>query len=239
MDLARIANLTNIEKETLQKRMKLFQLAFTHRSAVNEDETDQHNERLEYLGDAVLELAATEYLYKQYPTEPEGVLTNYRSALVKKENLARVTRKLNIAKFLVLSSGEERSGGRNKEYLLANLLEAFIGALYLSAGFGKTKKFIKEYILEDIAEIVAKGDHLEAKSMLQEFTQGAYKITPSYRVLSEKGKDHEKEFHIGAYLEKTCIGKGKGGSKKEAQSAAAEKALETQPLWENDFKKIK
>ncbi len=212
----------------------VFDEAFTHRSAVGEGHEKLNNERLEFLGDAVLELVTTEFLFKSYD-KPEGELTNYRSALVKKENLAQVARKLQLGDLINMSKGEERSGGRDKDYLLANTLEALIGALYLSLGQEKTAEVIKTFVMIELDSILQAGNHIDAKSAFQEFTQGQFGITPEYKVLTETGKDHEKEFEIGAYLEQICVGKGKGGSKKEAQTAAAAEALESKKEWRNNF----
>jgi len=209
----------------------LFKEAFTHRSITHEGGKDLDNERLEFLGDAVLELVTTEWLFTQYPTADEGRLTSYRSALVKRENLAAVARKIDLGSYLKLSRGEERSGGRDKDYLLANLLEAFTGALYLSGGMPIAKSFIERFIVTELDQILQKGDHIDAKSELQEITQGEMGVTPRYAVLHEEGKDHEKEFTIGVYLGDQLIGEGLGRSKKEAQMMAALRAIEAKETW--------
>ena len=210
----------------------LFTEAFTHRSSVNEKMAHQrHNERLEFLGDAVLELVTTEALFHQFPNKPEGELTNIRSALVCGQNLAKVARKLRLGEHLILSAGEARSGGAEKDYLLANVIEAFIGAIYKSQGMGAVQKFISEWILIDTEEIIRTGAHVDAKSEFQEITQGTIGLTPHYEVLSEEGKDHEKQFEIGAYIDEQLVGTGVGGSKKEAQTAAAEDALTKKIEW--------
>lgn len=210
--------------------MDLLREAFTHKSAVNEKTKGDHNERLEFLGDAVLELVVTEYLFKTY-ADPEGVLTNYRSALVKGENLANVSRRLNLGEYIMLSKGEARSGGAEKEYLLANLLEAFIGCIYLDQGMERARSFIQQHILVDLKDILEKGSYIDAKSQFQEITQGELGITPHYEVLSEAGLDHEKTFVIGAFLEEKQVGTGEGRSKKEAQSSAATDALKKKKEW--------
>lgn len=204
----------------------VFKEAFTHRSVGPQD-----NERLEFLGDAVLELIATDWLFYHYPDETEGVLTSYRSALVKRENLAQVARKINLGEYLRMSKGEARSGGREKDYLLANVVEAFIGALYVTAGMETTRVFVHRFIMTELANILAAGQHIDAKSELQEITQGSMGITPSYKVLSEEGKDHEKEFEIGVFLDEVQIGTGIGKSKKEAQMTAAMKAITRKSDW--------
>lgn len=210
----------------------VFVEAFTHRSAVNEKtERHHHNERLEFLGDAVLELVATEALFNRFPDKQEGDLTNLRSALVCGQNLAKVARKLHFGEHLILSAGEARSGGADKDYLLANVVEAFIGAVYKTQGIEAVQKFISEWILVDIEEILRTGAHRDAKSEFQELTQGTIGSTPHYEVLLEEGKDHEKKFEMGAYISDHLVGKGDGGSKKEAQTAAASDALSKKKEW--------
>ncbi len=227
-----------IDFSVFQDNKDLFEEAFTHRSAVNErSKLKAHNERLEFLGDAVLELVTTEFLYKKFEDKPEGDLTALRSALVKKENLALVARKLDIGNLLKMSKGEARSGGREKDYLLANLIEAFIGALYLSQHYKLSKNFIERFILCELDDILKTNAHIDAKSKFQEITQGDFGITPTYNVISESGKDHDKTFVLGAFLNEITVGEGTGGSKKEAQVAAASNALENKESWENKFPK--
>ena len=211
---------------------KLLSEAFTHRSAVNEQsKIETHNERLEFLGDAVLELISTEFLYQKFPAAPEGELTNLRSALVKGDHLAQVARRLDLGNYLILSHGERKSGGSEKDYLLANVVEAFIGALYLEKGIEDTKTFIKNFILCDLETIIEQKAHIDAKSEFQELTQGELGITPHYEVLSESGLDHEKTFILAAFLDEKKVGEGKGGSKKEAQVNAAADALTHKNDW--------
>lgn len=227
-----------INFDVFQQNKDCFLEAFTHRSAVNEKtKLKAHNERLEFLGDAVLELVTTEFLYKNFTEKPEGDLTNLRSALVKKENLAKVARKLQIGDLLKMSKGEARSGGREKDYLLANLLEAFIGALYLSADYQLTANFIQKFILCELDEILETKSYIDAKSKFQEITQGDLGITPTYKVIEESGKDHDKTFLLGAFLKDSKVGEGRGGSKKEAQASAAEDALEKMDTWFVKFEK--
>ena len=208
------------------KNHHILENAFIHRSFINEDRKNSlvSNERLEFLGDAVLELAVTEYLYKNFPN-PEGELTNWRSALVKGENLAKITRHLELNQYLKLSKGEERSGGREKNYLLANLLEALLGAIYLDRGFKIVEKFIQKFILIDLKEILEKGLHIDAKSHFQEIAQEKINITPVYEVLKEVGPDHNKKFTIGAYLGEKLVGTGVGPSKQSGQQSAARAAM--------------
>jgi len=207
--------------------------ALTHKSY----KKHYNYERLEFLGDAVLELVTTEFLYKQFPKDTEGNLTSYRSALVRKENLAKVAKKIDLGIFLKLSKGEEKSGGREKDYLLANLMEAFIGALYLSGGLQISQKFVTDFILFELDEIIKEESYIDPKSAFQEFTQGDLGLTPSYKVLEESGKDHEKNFIMGAFLNNQKVAEGTGGSKKESQTNAAEKALKNKELWIHNFNK--
>ena len=200
--------------------------AFVHRSYLNEhkDSKLESNERLEFLGDAVLELVVTEYLFSNYPN-PEGELTNWRSALVKGEMLAKIARQLELGEYLFLSHGEEKSGGREKDYLLANTFEALIGVIYLELGYAEAKKFISEYLLVHLEEILDTGSHIDSKSRLQELAQEKVGQTPSYQVQHEEGPDHDKTFTMGAFIGERMVGKGKGGSKQTAEQNAAADAL--------------
>lgn len=201
--------------------------AFVHRSYLNEhkDSKFDHNERLEFLGDAVLELAVTEYLYSNYPN-PEGDLTNWRSALVKGETLAGIARELGLGELLFLSHGEEKSGGRAKGYLLANAFEALVGVIYLEFGYAEASGFIARFLLVHLPEILRTGSHIDAKSRFQEIVQEKAGVTPSYQLLAEAGPDHSKDFTMGAYIEERLVGKGSGNSKQIAEQKAAEDALE-------------
>ncbi len=206
---------------------ELLDLAFVHKSYVNEhrEKKVEHNERLEFLGDAVLELAVTEFLYKQYPTKEEGILTNWRSALVKGKHLAEISQKLDLGMYLYLSRGEERSGGRKKNYLLANTLEAFIGALYLDKGYSSAHQFIEEFILRELGGILEQGLHIDPKSRFQEMAQDILSVTPEYRLLRDEGPDHNKCFTMGAYVGEELIAEGQGSSKQKAEQEAAAAAL--------------
>ncbi|MFA5854928.1 MAG: ribonuclease III [Candidatus Gracilibacteria bacterium] len=204
----------------------LLSLAFIHKSYVNEhDDEERYNERLEFLGDAVLELAVTDFLYHNHPDQPEGQLTNWRSALVKGKNLARVARKLGLGKYLLLSRGEDLSGGREKDYILANTVEALIGAIYLDKGFDLTNQFILKNIVVLLEEIIAAGLNVDSKSRVQELAQDRLNVTPAYELLSEEGPDHDKVFEMGIYFGSELAGKGKGPSKQEAEQSAARDAL--------------
>ncbi|MBN1258815.1 ribonuclease III [Candidatus Peregrinibacteria bacterium] len=208
------------------KNWHLLRTAFVHRSYLNEHKESgfTHNERLEFLGDAVLELIVTEYLYSHYPN-PEGELTNWRSALVKGEMLAKISRELDIGTYLFLSRGEESSGGREKDYLLANAFEALIGVIYLEFGYKKTQKFIEKFLLVHLQEILETGSHIDSKSRLQEIAQEKAGVTPSYKLLHEEGPDHNKIFTMGAHIGDRLVGKGEGSSKQIAEQKAAEDAL--------------
>jgi ribonuclease-3 len=207
----------------------LLRLAFVHKSYVNEDPTQrQSNERLEFLGDAVLELVVTDFLYRNYPDQPEGELTNWRSALVKGKNLAEVARHLKLGEYLLLSRGEDLSGGRDKDYILANTTEALIGAMYLDKGYNLASEFITKHIIALLEEIIMQGLHIDAKSHVQELAQEKMNVTPKYKLMSEDGPDHEKTFVMGIYFGEHLVGKGEGSSKQDAEQAAARDALHKQ-----------
>lgn len=208
------------------KDPKLLETAFVHRSFVNEHRrVKEHNERLEFLGDAVLELITTEYLFAKFPDQPEGELTALRSALVKGEQLAEIASELEFGEHLKLSKGEARSGGADKPYLLANVFEAVLGAVFLDAGYEKAREIIEKFLLPKLTKIIEENTQVDAKSEFQELAQDKLAITPEYRVLSESGPDHSKVFEMGAYVGKELYGKGKGASKQIAEQVAAEKAL--------------
>lgn len=200
--------------------------AFTHRSYVNEHRKSvkEHNERLEFLGDAVLELVVTEYLYNNY-SEPEGILTNWRSALVRTESIGAAATRLGFEPLLRLSRGEKRGTPRARAQILANAFEAVIGALYLDQGYDQAKEFIETHLLSTFEEILKSGSWMDPKSHLQEMVQSKEGHTPQYKVLSEEGPDHEKTFTVGIYVNGELRGKGTGPSKQAGQVAAAEKAL--------------
>lgn len=206
----------------------LLKQAFVHRSYLNEHPSFElgHNERLEFLGDAVLELVVTEYLFENYEN-PEGELTNWRAALVNGQNLAKVARQLEIEGYLYLSRGEAQdTESKARRYILANTMEAIIGSLYLDFGWDEAKKFIDAHILSGLQEILDKKLYIDPKSRFQEEAQSRRSITPAYKVLDEVGPDHQKTFTIGAFLDKNLVAEGKGTSKQEAQLHAAAAALE-------------
>ena len=208
------------------RNKELLAQALTHRSAVRESRVHGHNERLEFLGDAVLELAATEYLYN-LSEKPEGELTNWRSALVQREHLGTVGRELKLGDYLILSRGEEASGGRERVSLLANALEALIGAIYLDRGFDEAKGFCHTFILLRLQELLRQGKDRDEKSVFQECAQEKYGITPHYETLEAVGPDHEKLFTCAAFIGKEKIAEGQGNSKQRAEQAAAKEGLKT------------
>ncbi len=206
--------------------LELLITAFTHRSYLNEHKksASAHNERLEFLGDAVLELVVTEYLYANY-SEPEGILTNWRSSLVRTESIGAAANRLGFEPLLRLSRGEKHGTDRARAQILANCFEAVTGAIYLERGYEAAKVFITENILSTFDDILKSGSWMDPKSQLQEVVQSQAGVTPSYRVLSEEGPDHEKEFTVGVYVDNKLVGKGIGPSKQAAQVDAAATAL--------------
>lgn len=201
--------------------------AFTHRSYINENPSSKgaHNERLEFLGDAVLELIVTEDLFARFPEKPEGELTALRAALVNSNMLSRLASDLDLNDFLLLSRGEAKDIGRARGYILANAFEALIGAIYLDGGYDKAKKFIEKNLMPKINEVLEKKLFRDAKSLFQERAQDMAGITPSYRVLEEWGPDHDKHFVLGVYLGDALVASGEGPSKQIAEQNAAQDAL--------------
>lgn len=208
------------------RNMDLFVSAFTHRSYLNENRevTLPHNERLEFLGDAVLELISTEYLYRNYD-HSEGELTNFRSALVNYKKLSEIASSLGIEKYMLMSKGEARDTGRARQVILANAIEALIGAIYLDSGFAGAVDFVTKHILVELSSIISGGTYVDPKSKLQELVQEKKSITPNYGVVSESGPDHAKVFVVAAYVGHKELGRGTGPSKQEAEVSAAENAL--------------
>lgn len=206
---------------------ELLETAVTHRSYLNEQRRRQklgHNERLEFLGDAVLELIVTEHLYKNYD-DPEGVLTNWRSALVRTESLSKVATAIDLDQYLRLSRGEARGSERARKQIMANAIEAVIGAIYLDQGYTVAGRFVTDFIIKDLPEIISTGSWQDAKTALQELVQEEQGVTPTYKVLDSSGPDHDKQFTVGVYVGKKLAGRGSGASKQNAQQAAAEQAL--------------
>ncbi|MBD3360866.1 ribonuclease III [Candidatus Peregrinibacteria bacterium] len=215
------------------KNLDILTKAFVHRSYINEhkNENIEDNERLEFLGDAVLELVATKHLFETCPNKAEGEMTSFRSALVRGKNLADVSEELSLGKYLFLSKGEEKSGGRKKNYILANTLEALIGAIYLDQGYHTAEEFIEKFIMAELDEIIEKELHIDAKSRFQEICQEKEGITPHYKIIAEEGPDHNKQFTMGAYIDKKQIATGTGSSKHDAEDEAARNALKVK-RWE-------
>jgi ribonuclease III len=208
--------------------VELLITAFTHRSYVNEHRktAKEHNERLEFLGDAVLELVVTEYLYSHFP-DPEGVLTNWRSALVRTESISAAASRYEFEPLLRLSRGEKRGTERARAQILANCYEAVIGALYLDQGYMEAKKLIETSLLSTFEKILQSGSWMDPKSHLQELSQSRESHTPVYKVLSEEGPDHDKIFTVGVFVDGKIKGEGTGPSKQSAQVSAAEAALKS------------
>ncbi len=210
------------------KDKALLRQAFTHRSYINENKNTklEHNERLEFLGDAVLELVVTDFLYKTYPGKPEGELTTYRSALVNAITLAEVASNLSMNDYLLLSKGESKDTGRARQYILANTFEAVVGALYLDQGYDAAKRFIERNIFVFADKMITRGNLVDAKSLFQEKAQEKTGLTPSYKLVRESGPDHDKSFIVGVCVGKDQIATGEGKSKQEAEQNAALRALE-------------
>lgn len=224
--------------QILPKNISLYKLACIHRSVLNEAALGytESNERLEYLGDAVLELVITEALFHEFTDKPEGQLTDIRSALVRGRNLAEIAAKLQFSEAIQLSRGEAIAWGHENPYILANTFEALIGALYLDQGFEVVKKFILKHVFATLPTILEKGLYVDSKSYLQEFTQGVWGITPTYIVSSENGQDHNKSYTVSVLLETQFLAVGNGTSKKKAEQDAAENAITRKSEWEKEIK---
>ena len=211
------------------KNKDLLVQAFCHRSYLNEnpDFHLSHNERLEFLGDAVLELVVTNWLFHKYTDKPEGELTNWRASLVNAKSLSEVASELNFNDYLLLSKGEQREMGKARFYILSDTFEALIGAVYLDQGYESCRKFIEENLTIKLPNIIKEGLYKDPKSNFQEESQERLRVTPTYEVLEEWGPDHDKHFVVGVFLEENLIAKGEGSSKQEAEESAAEEALKT------------
>lgn len=210
------------------KDKKLLEQAFIHRSYINENTGSKlsHNERLEFLGDAVLELIVTDYLYNKYPDHDEGSLTAFRSALVNAVIIGEVALSLDMNDYLLLSKGEAKDIGKARSYILANTYEAYVGAVYMDQGYDAARGFISRTLFGKIDEIVKKKLWRDSKSLVQEKAQEYLSVTPSYKVLHEAGPDHDKHFTVGIFFGSDRIAEGKGHSKQEAEQSAAQAALE-------------
>lgn len=201
--------------------------ALTHRSYLNENKTARaHNERLEFLGDAVLELAVTHFLFERFPTKPEGELTAFRASLVNTFSLADSAEEIGLNDMLLLSKGEARDTGRARQIILANAFEAVLGAIYLDQGYDAAESFVMKHLAPKIDEVIAKRAWQDAKSRFQELAQEKRNVTPTYRTVREDGPDHDKQFTVGVYLGKERAAEGEGKSKQEAEQAAAQAALD-------------
>ncbi|MBI3379226.1 ribonuclease III [Candidatus Gottesmanbacteria bacterium] len=213
--------------KTKFKNLKLIEQGFIHRSYLNEvKNVPESNERLEFLGDSILSFLVSSYLYKSYPQISEGELTNLRSSIVKTTTLAQVAKELKLGEYLLLSRGEEESGGRGNPSILADTFEAFLGALYLDLNLAAVNKILSSFLFPLLPKILAEKTYKDAKSIFQEHVQDETKISPIYKVLSAKGPDHAKEFTVGVYVGVKLCGTGVGKSKQEGEMRAAQAALE-------------
>ena len=224
IDLAKLQTLVGVQFSDVSHLLT----AITHRSYLNEhrEATWDHNERLEFLGDAVLELVVTDYLFKKYPDKPEGELTAVRAALVNTVSLAGASEELGINEYLLMSKGEAKDVGRARQYILANAFEACIGAIYLDQGYDTAEKFIADRLFPKTDEIVQKRLWQDPKSRFQELAQEHVSVTPTYETISQEGPDHDRVFTVGVYLRHELVAEGQGRSKQEAEQAAAEKAAD-------------
>lgn len=223
-DLKKLAATWNLKF----KNLNLLKQALVHRSYLNEnpDFSCGHNERLEFLGDAVLEIIVTEYLYYKFPKTPEGTLTSWRASLVNSKMLYKTAEELGVESYLYLSKGEAKDKNKkSRQYILADVVEAIIGAIYLDQGFKKAEEFVKKYIISQFDKILKDQSYLDPKSKFQEKAQEKKGITPHYEILEEKGPDHDKDFKVGLYLNNELITTGRGSSKQEAQVEAAKAGL--------------
>ncbi|MFQ5493270.1 MAG: ribonuclease III [Candidatus Dojkabacteria bacterium] len=230
-----ISEKEKIKLNNLEKRIKvkfddisLLKQALVHRSYLNEAKDSKliHNERLEFLGDAVLELIVTKYLYAEYPERNEGDLTSFRAATVRTESLADTALEIELGDYIYMSKGEESTGGRTRPYILANTFEALLGAIYLSEGIETSTTFVETFLLPKVAEIVEKRLDIDSKSKLQEVAQEELSITPDYELISTKGPDHSKTFTMAVLIGDHRLGTGEGKSKQEAEQNAAQDALD-------------
>jgi ribonuclease-3 len=228
-DLTKLQKLLNVQFSDTTVLLS----AVTHRSYLNEhrEATWDHNERLEFLGDAVLELVVTDYLFHKFLEKPEGELTAVRAALVNTVSLSGASEELGVNDFLLMSKGEAKDVGRARQYILANAFEACIGAIYLDQGYETAKIFIADKLFGKTDEIVRRRLWQDAKSRFQELAQEYISVTPTYETIAQEGPDHDRIFTIGVYLKKEFVAEGKGRSKQEAEQQAAERAIEVKG-WE-------
>lgn len=208
------------------KNLELLEEALTHRSYLNEHKSAKsHNERLEFLGDAVLELAVTRFLFDKFPTKPEGDLTAYRAALVNTFSLCEIAEALGMNDMLLLSKGEKRDTGRARQIILADAFEALLGALYLDQGYDSAEAFVAKHLYPKIDSVLETKSYQDAKSRFQELAQDEQGVTPRYKTLSEDGPDHARTFTVGVFLNEKEVAQGEGKSKQEAEQSAARNAL--------------
>jgi len=228
--MQKVQDIDNFEKKTNLnfKNKDLLKQAFVHRSYINENRGFSlgHNERLEFLGDAVLELVITDYLYRKYTDKTEGEMTSLRSAVVNANTLYVVAVDLGVNDYLLLSRGEAKDTGRARQYILANTMEAIIGAIYIDLGYEKTKEFVYKCITPLIEKVIEEKTWIDSKSLFQERSQDEVSITPSYKTIKETGPDHDRHFTIGVYLKDELVATGEGKSKQDAEQDAARRALE-------------
>ena len=220
LDFEKKFNLTFNDKKMLQQ-------AFIHRSYINENKGMglEHNERLEFLGDAVLELVVTKFLFEKFPNVAEGILTAYRSSLVRTESISAAAHIMGMNDLLMLSKGESRDLGKARDYILANAFESFVGAVYLDLGYDSAKKIIADALFSNIEQVIEEGTWKDAKSYVQEMSQEHYAETPRYELVSAVGPDHDKHFVMAIYFGDKKIAEGSGNSKQKSQQDAARKAL--------------
>jgi len=204
----------------------ILETALTHKSFSNENQNIQSNERLEFLGDAVLELVVTKYLFEKFPDRQEGYLTSLRSALVRGKNIAKVLESLDVLEYIKLSFGEQRSNGSKKSYIQANVYEAIVGSIYMDGGYEVASKFIFETVIPTLEGILEEQAHIDSKSHLQEIAQERFNLTPTYHLQKESGPDHSKQFEMGVFFFDKLIAKGNGSSKQKAEIEAAYNALQ-------------
>lgn len=224
-----MSDFSSLQKQlgTKFKDLSFYEQAFTHRSYINEHaDAVGHNERLEFLGDAVVELLVTQFLYDKFPDKPEGELTNLRAALVRRNTLSEVGKELHFEDYLRMSKGESRNDGKAKAMIISNAAEAFVGALFLDLGLKAVEKFVKKFLLPRLEDIVAGESHIDSKSKFQEIIQERRGTTPHYKTEEVSGPDHDRSFVVGVYVDDKLIAKGEGKSKREAETAAATEALE-------------
>jgi len=207
------------------KNIELLEQALTHKSFSNEKPEYESNERLEFLGDAVLELSVTDYLFTEFPDKNEGVLTSLRSALVRGKQIALVLKNLDALDYIKLSAGEKKSNGQNKSYIQANVFEAIVGAIYLDGGYKSANQFIHTHLLPTLTEILEQESYIDSKSKLQEISQERFNVTPTYHFISESGPDHNKKFTMSVNFLDKIIATGEGSSKQKAEINAAFNAL--------------